>query len=120
MTLTLLLTPKKTQKTILQSTVLTIQNKDKKYWKSWKTMSIDNLNPTAIESLTMEHKIDLLLKQLTIDTFRYLHPDPIRFTWKKTNSNKAARLDYFIVSNALTNLISQSNTVIDQINLLLN
>ena len=44
-----------------------------------------------------------------IDTIRHLHPDPIRFTWKKTNSNKAARLDYFIVSNALTDLISQSN-----------
>ena len=42
-----------------------------------------------------------------VDTFRSLYPNLHRYTWRKLNSNKMARLDYFIVSNYLKDIIPE-------------
>ena len=42
-----------------------------------------------------------------VDSFRNLYPNLSRFTW--ANINKKARLDYFLVSNSLTDLIPEVN-----------
>ena len=51
----------------------------------------------------------VLLKSKTthnlIDVFRYLHPEARRYTWCRRNPIKQARLDYFIVSGPLIDLI---------------
>ena len=43
------------------------------------------------------------------DAFRHFHPNMRRYTWHRKNPIKQARLDYFIVSNAFTDLLSQCN-----------
>ena len=45
------------------------------------------------------------------DVFRYLNPDARRYTWRRRNPIKQARLDYYIVSNAFTDLISTCNII---------
>ena len=45
-----------------------------------------------------------------VDAFRFFHPDIKRYTWRRQNPIKQARLDYFIVSKNLTDLI-QSCTI---------
>ena len=62
-----------------------------------------NNNPKSRRKL-----IEIIENYDLVDIYRHLHPNQKRFTWKKTNSNKAARLDYFIISNSLTDLISES------------
>ena len=39
------------------------------------------------------------------DIFRFCHPDEKRFTWRRKNPIKQGRLDYFLISNALTDLV---------------
>ena len=41
-----------------------------------------------------------------IDAYRHMHPDIHRFTWRRKNPVKQARLDYYIISNAFTDFIS--------------
>ena len=43
-----------------------------------------------------------------VDAFRKLYPKLNRYTWRKPNSDKKARLDYFIVSNQLMDLIPET------------
>ena len=43
------------------------------------------------------------------DAFRYLHPTLKRYSWRRKNPIKQARLDYFIVSESLTDLIADCN-----------
>ena len=40
-----------------------------------------------------------------VDTYRHFYPDCLRYTWRRHNPLKQARLDYFIVSSNLTDLI---------------
>ena len=75
----------------------------KKDSKNYSTIHSNN-NPKSRQKV-----LELIDNYDLIDIYRHLHPDEYRFTWKKTNSNKAARLDYFIVTNSLTDLISQTN-----------
>ena len=39
------------------------------------------------------------------DPWRVLNPDTKRFTWRKNNPIKQARLDFFLMSSELLNLI---------------
>ena len=43
------------------------------------------------------------------DAFRYFHPNIRRYTWRRKNPIKEARLAYFIVSEAFTDLLSECN-----------
>ena len=44
-----------------------------------------------------------------VDVYRYLNPNSKQFTWNKPNSNKKARLDYFLASNSMMDLIPKTN-----------
>ena len=44
-----------------------------------------------------------------LDAFRYLHKDVKRYTWRKKNPIKQARLDYFLISNTMTDLMTECN-----------
>ena len=61
-------------------------------------------NPLARkEVLNMIETFDLK------DTYRHFYPDKRRYTWRRTNPIKQARLDYFIVS--MLDLISNSKII---------
>ena len=63
-----------------------------------------------------------------IDTFRYKHPDTRRYTWRRKHPIKQARLDYFLASKTLVDLIDtakikpgyKSDHSIIEINIILN
>ena len=41
--------------------------------------------------------LDMINELELIDIYRHLHPDTRRYTWRKKNPVKQARLDYFLV-----------------------
>ena len=51
--------------------------------------------------------LDLISEFDLIDIFRNLHPDANRYTWRRRNPVKQARLDYFLASNTLLDLVHQ-------------
>ena len=59
-------------------------------------------NPKARESLH-----DLIQTCSLIDLYRYFHPNTRRYTWRRKNPIKQARLDYFIGSQTLLDLVTQ-------------
>ena len=40
------------------------------------------------------------------DAFRHLNPETKQYTWKRKNFLQFAQLDYFLISQSLTDLIS--------------
>ena len=44
-----------------------------------------------------------------IDCFRYLYPDVMKYTWRRTHPIKQARLDYFLVSNHMLDVVASCN-----------
>ena len=46
-----------------------------------------------------------------VDTFRYFHPEIKRFTWRRQNPLKQARLDYLIASSSFTDLVNKTNII---------
>jgi len=62
---------------------------------------------------------DLLIKCNLIDSFRYLYPNEIKYSYwsnlgKARINNKGWRLDYFLISEKLKNKIIESN-ILDNI-----
>ena len=60
-------------------------------------------NPKARQQI-----LETMENHSLVDVFRHLHPNLNQYTWRKPNSDKKARLDYFIVSNHLMDLISET------------
>lgn len=79
---------------------------------------IDIKNPKANEhnaGFTIEERnaFSNLLNKGYIDTFRYLYPETIKYTWWSYRFNARAnnagwRIDYFVVSSALKDLIKDT------------
>ena len=46
-----------------------------------------------------------------IDSFRFFHPNAKRYSWRRRNPIKQARLDYFIVSHCFIDLISSCKII---------
>ena len=63
-------------------------------------------NPNARQTL-----IETLNTYNLKDAFRYFNPDTSRFTWRRRNPIKQARLDYYIVSNPFTDLIDNCDII---------
>ena len=64
-------------------------------------------------------KFTELLSSGFIDTFRYLYPDKIQYTWwsymfQARKNNAGWRIDYFVVSKALADKIHQAE-ILDQV-----
>ena len=67
-------------------------------------------NKYSINNPKSRRKIlEIMENYSLVDTFRNLYPKLNRYTWRKPNSDKMARLDYFIVSNHLMDLIPETN-----------
>jgi exodeoxyribonuclease-3 len=58
-------------------------------------------------------KFSLLLKNGFVDTFRYLYPDTVKYSWWSYRSNARAtgagwRIDYFLVSERMKNRVKEA------------
>ncbi len=58
-------------------------------------------NPRAKEKV-----LDIIDIHNLIDPFRQIYPDKKRYTWRKSNPLKQARLDFFLVSQSLNQYVS--------------
>ena len=68
--------------------------------------SLDNENYKHINNPCARNKLlDLMEKHQLCDIYRKLNPDTKRYTWRRKNPKKQARLDYFITTNTLTDMI---------------
>ena len=59
---------------------------------------------------TRRQILNMMANYNLLDIFRMLNPDKNTFTWRKFNSNKQSRLDYFLVSEDLLNDIKEVET----------
>lgn len=73
-------------------------------WNCPLNMSLDVKNyARAVTRPRIRQRIEKLIVDLElVDIFRELYPDKMAFTWRKFNSNKQGRLDYFLVSEDLS------------------
>lgn len=84
---------------------------------------IDLKNPKSNEqnpgySIEERTKLRLLLESGFIDSFRYLYPEKVKYSWWSYRFNARAnnagwRIDYFIVSNSLVNKIREVDILTD-------
>jgi hypothetical protein len=55
--------------------------------------------------LSREKVLELIEERSLIDPYRQLYPDSFRYTWRKKNPFRQARLDFFLFTESmLTNL----------------
>ena len=64
-----------------------------------------NLNNPRAHRAVLEIKSDYNL----VDPWRTLHPDSLQYTWRRRSPIKQARLDFFLVSENLLNIINACN-----------
>ena len=68
--------------------------------------SLDCHNYTNINNLQARSKVMEMMNSLDlIDSFRYLNNNVKRFSWRKKSPLKQARLDYFLTSNTMVDMI---------------
>ena len=68
---------------------------------------IDSYNYKNVNNPNSRKKlIEIMDKQNLVDFFRHCNPNLKRYSWRRTNPIKQARLDYFIGSASLTDLIT--------------
>ena len=65
------------------------------------SFNYSNVNNPKARTTTL----NIIEEHNLIDTYTYCYPDSKRYTWRRHNPLKQARLDYFIVSSSLTDLI---------------
>ena len=46
-----------------------------------------------------------------IDIYRFIYPDSKRYTWRKKNPIKQARLDYFLISSSMTDAVNSVDII---------
>ena len=81
-------------------------------WNCLLDMNIDSQNYTSINNprpRTRTKIIDSMNDLDLIDIFRKFYPDKKAYSWKKFNSNKRGRLDYFLISQDLLGEIKNSS-----------
>ena len=82
-----------------------------------KNPHANTLNPGY--SIEERQKLSALLNTGFIDTFRYLYPDRIKYSWwsyrfNARENNAGWRIDYFLVSNNLKDKIIEAN-ILDEV-----
>ena len=72
-------------------------------WNVVLDMKLDvrNYLSTARRPRSRKMIIDLMSKNDMVDIFRYLHPTKRKYTWRKFNTIKQGRLDYFLITSDL-------------------
>ena len=72
--------------------------------------SLDSYNYSKINNPnSRNYVLNLLTEQNLIDLYRNCYPNTKRYTWRRKNPIKQARLDYFIVSSTFIDLITSVN-----------
>ena len=72
--------------------------------------SLDCHNYTNINNPQARSKVMEMMNSLDlIDSFRYLNNNVKRFSWRKKTPLKQARLDYFLTSNTIADMIDSCN-----------
>ena len=70
---------------------------------------MDSMNYVSINNPQSRAKVFEICESLAmVDSFRLSHPQLKRYTWRRKNPLKQARLDYFLVSNILTDIMTNS------------
>ena len=65
----------------------------------------DSYNYSNVTNPHARTKVLQIMSELDlIDIFRELNPEKRRFTWRRKNPIKQARLDYFLTSRSMTDL----------------
>ena len=68
--------------------------------------NIDSNNYVNINNPWARSKVLDIVKNLKLsDAFRLIHPTTKRYTWRRRNPVKQARLDYFLISETFTDLV---------------
>lgn len=68
--------------------------------------SLDTFNYTGINNPKARSKVLEIMEDLQlIDYYRVLNPDKKVYTWRKKNPLKQGRLDIFLISNSVSNLV---------------
>ena len=72
--------------------------------------SVDCYNYVKINNPRARIKLIDIMEELNLtDVFRYYNPDVKRYSWRKRNPVKQARLDYFVASNSMIDNIDSCN-----------
>ena len=50
--------------------------------------------------------IQMIAECNLVDAYRHFNPESIRFLWRKRNPIKQARLDYFLISDSMADIIN--------------
>ena len=69
---------------------------------SYNYSNINNPNSRCVT-------LDIIKDHSLFDLYRHFHPDTRRYTWRRYKPLKQARLDYFIVSESLIDLVESVN-----------
>ena len=62
-------------------------------------------------SKARETVLEIISAHNLSDVYREIYPEKIRYTWRKPNPLKQARLDFFLISNSLLNMV-QANDIL--------
>ena len=72
--------------------------------------NLNSNNYTSVNNPQSRSKVLQTIENSKLcDAFRLLNPTTKRFTWRRRNPIKQARLDYFLISQTLVDLITNCN-----------
>ena len=72
----------------------------------------DTLNYTNINNpRSRKILLDFLSDNDMVNIYRQLHPNKQEFTWKRKNPNKKARLELFLISASLSDLVHNTTII---------
>ena len=72
--------------------------------------NLDCYNYKNLNHPKARHKVLNLIEEFgLIDLYRYFHPSTKRFTWRRNNPIKQARLDYFLISETVVDLVDATD-----------
>ena len=74
-------------------------------WNTTRNFSLDNLNYISQNNMRTTRAIDVLCNSLSlVDGWRINNPDKKKYTWLQGVSNKQARIDFFLCTDALLSI----------------
>ena len=72
--------------------------------------TIDTKNYKHVNNPNAQKAVKDMMNELNLlDIYRLLHPNVTRFTWRKRNPIKHARLDFFLISDVMTDIVKTCN-----------
>lgn len=81
-------------------------------WNLTLDQNLDNYNYIHVNNPQAKQTVLLMKEDLDlVDPWRHQHPNTKRYTWRKTNPIKQARLDFFLTSKELLTLINKTYTI---------